>query len=106
MVTLVIKTLPESERVICPWCDKDSSLKEWDDTTFSECISREQKRAFKHLTDPRVWKSTSESFFKCPLCGQWVRGNKLRLKNWTPDYKGLGGRPLFEVNGHKFDFNP
>lgn len=92
------------ESVKCPWCEKESSLGDWDDTSYQECISREQKRAYRSLADSKVWGRESKNFFKCPKCGQWVRGNKLSINSDNPTLNRLGRSPLLEVHNQKFDF--
>lgn len=89
--------IPETSIVICPWCNSDTTVKEWDDNSFAECISRETKRAYKHLTDKKVWGKESKNFYKCPSCGQWVRGNKLKLDTPDKELSKLGGQSLFEI---------
>lgn len=84
--------------VICPWCGDDSTLKEWNDSSFEECLSRETRRSFVKLNEERVWKKESKNFYKCPCCNKWSRGNKLKIANAnTNELKELGGEPLFEV---------
>lgn len=105
-MALNISKVPGDGKVICPWCEKEETVDKWDELSFKECVSREQRRAYKHLSDPKVWGVNSTNFFKCPLCGQWVRGNKLRLNTTDGELRKLGGQSLVEVNGRKFDFNP
>lgn len=85
--------------VKCPWCLSETQLKTWDDLTFKSCITRETRRAFRSLTNEKVWKKDSKNFYQCPNCSQWSRGNKLRIVNpENEDQKNLGGEALFEIS--------
>jgi hypothetical protein len=85
--------------VRCPWCLESNTLKEWDNNSYAECLNRETKRAYKHLENPSVWGKNSKSFYKCPKCSQWSRGNKLELVDTSGNaVAGLGGEPLIELN--------
>ncbi len=64
--------------VKCPWCGKLSKLGEWNDITYAQCFSREMKRAFTQLTEKKAFLKGSDTFYMCPLCKKWSRGNLLR----------------------------
>lgn len=90
--------IPEGVHIKCPWCEEHSTAKEWDDITFSECISREMKRAYKHITQEAVWGTSSNHFYKCPCCGTWSRGNQLKIVD-TDELRllKLGGKPILSI---------
>lgn len=90
--------LSDDKLIKCPWCLSERSLKDWNDTTFSECRSREMKRAFRSLKNKAVWGKESKHFYKCPNCANWVRGNKLKIVSDNVELGELGNEPLFEVN--------
>ena len=84
--------------VRCPWCDKTSTLGEWNDNTYAQCTNREMKRDFMPLMDERAFKKNSVSFYMCPLCKKWSRGSKLVLKtNRNNKIDELGGCNLVEI---------
>ena len=103
----MLKEIPIDCSVICPWCLTSNTIECWNNTSYSSCVTREQRRSFKNLTNPKVWGNESKHFFKCPNCNRWIRGNKLRIDTNDAELSKLGGKPLMEVgNGHKLDFNP
>lgn len=71
--------LDKKRKIQCPWCFKISSLGEWDDTTYSKCTNREMKRLYTSLTQKKAFKSNGESYYLCPICGKWSKGNELKL---------------------------
>ena len=92
------KNLDKSLEVICPWCNKNSTISQWDDLAFSKCLNRQMRRDFKHLDDPKTWTESADAFFICPKCEQWSRSTKLKIANPTNSEEGrLGGEPLFSV---------
>ena len=94
-----IETILSDDKLVkCPWCLDDRSLKEWNDATFAECRTREMRRAFRSLKNKSVWGKESKNFYKCPNCGNWSRGNKLRIISDNPELNTLGNEPLFEVS--------
>lgn len=92
--------VPSDVSVVCPWCLKENTLKNWDDNTFKECKNREMKRDFMHLQMSKTWLRSSKAYFKCPDCGQWVISAKLKIAN-TTDARllKLGGEPLVSPVG-------
>ena len=96
--------VPVNAIVRCPWCMGEEPLETWDKATKDECKSRETKRAFRSLQNESVWKKESKHFYKCPNCGQWSRGNKLKIAR-TEDERlnALGGESLFEVKSAEED---
>lgn len=81
--------------VKCSWCGKDSTLGEWNDTTYARCTNREMKRAFVQLTDKRAFLRKTDSFYLCPICGKWSRGSQLRIIHTDdPMLLKLGGESV------------
>lgn len=68
-----------NDKIRCGWCYKESTVGEWNDLTYSQCTNREMKRLFQPLMDKRAFNRNSVSFYQCPLCGKWLRGNQLTL---------------------------
>jgi hypothetical protein len=91
--------IDQNKSAKCPWCNTATKLDIWDELSKSFCHSREQRRAFKSITDPVVWKKNSKThYYKCPNCGQWSAGCKLRLIDTdNTEVEGFGGDPLFEI---------
>lgn len=91
--------LDSDTKVKCGWCGEVSTVKEWDDTTFSECKSREMRRAYKHLYDEKSFYRQADTYYKCPKCQAWSRGSQLKITD-TDDKRllSLGGEPIFTVN--------
>lgn len=83
-----------NEKVQCGWCGDKATLKEWDELTYSKCVNREMKRAYTPLTNEKAFSHKSKSFYECPNCHKWSRGNKLSIVD-TDDTKllKLGGEP-------------
>ena len=95
-----------TDKVRCQWCNTDTAAKEWNDITYSECITREMKRAFKPIFDIKVWGKGSDHFYKCPKCGMWSKGNQLLLIR--PDgsvQRGLGGFPVMTIRKESIHHN-
>lgn len=87
--------LTDDINVVCPWCKHRDTLKNWNESTFNACVTREQKRAFRSLKNNRVWSKDSDYFYVCPICGKWCRGNKLKaITNELKEIEELGGLPL------------
>ena len=92
------KILDSNLDVKCPWCLRDSKLKDWDDHTYAQCTNRDMKRSFMHLNSDKTWLDSSDAYFKCPLCKQWTKSTKLSIINTDDEFlKKLGGKPLLEV---------
>ena len=88
--------LNSTEIVICPRCDKKSTLKEWDDNTFKECKSREMRRLYLHLNMEKAFKKSSDTFYLCPKCNNWSRGSQLIVDSNDKRLIKLGRQPVFE----------
>ena len=85
--------------IICGWCDKKSSIETWEDTTYAECTSREQRRAYTSLYNEKAFLRKTDTFYKCPHCGMWSRGCQLTITD-TDDEKllKLGREPVINEN--------
>ena len=68
-----------NSQIRCTWCGKKSSLKQWDDLTYSQCTNREMKRAYTKLTDKKAFLYKSDTFYMCPKCKKWSRGSNLKI---------------------------
>lgn len=86
--------ISNEERLECGWCGETHTLGDWDKVTFEGCRSREMKRAFTTLRKEKAYSKGNASYYKCPGCESWCRGNQLIFKN--PVYKKLGGQPILE----------
>ena len=65
------------EKIKCQWCNKKSTLEDWENNTYKECINREMKRAYTHLYEKRAFIKSTDSYYKCPQCGKWLAGSEL-----------------------------
>lgn len=71
--------IDKNASVKCPWCSADTNIIKWNDLTYSQCINREMKRDFIPITNEKVFKNGSVSFYMCPKCSKWSRGSQLIL---------------------------
>lgn len=78
----------------CQWCMGSSTLEEWDNTTYSNCTSREMRRAYMRLYTRKAYYENSGKFYKCPKCGKWLKGCQLIVHNNEGVIKGIGGKPV------------
>ena len=83
-----------NEHIRCGWCNRVSTLGEWNDLTYSKCTNREMKRAFTQLTNEKAFLRKSDTFYICPNCSKWSRGCQLSIVD-TEDkrLRSLGGEP-------------
>lgn len=94
--------LDRSLNVECPYCYKASQLGDWNDESYKMCSNREMKRAFKQLTDPKVFEEKNDRYYMCPKCKKWVGGWALKIINTNdPKLKGLGGKAVLKVLSYK-----
>lgn len=92
-----IKILKDS-KIKCQWCSGVERAEIWNDKTFSECTTREMRRAFKEIYRTSVWMKGSNHFYKCPNCGSWSRGSQLVLLNKSDEVvKGLGCESVLTI---------
>lgn len=88
----------EDEMIYCGWCDKPSTSKEWSESTYNACFTREQRRAFKPFNDEKMLKKTSKMYFLCPKCGMWAKGCQEKLIRTEDGVEKIyGGAPLIKV---------
>ena len=94
----VIMRITNDSMVRCQWCDEEYEAGEWNDNTFKACTSRSMRRSFKEITSPKAWEHNAKFFYKCPGCGQWLRGNQLVLLDSDGNIvHNMGGTPIFKV---------
>ena len=94
----MIESIGKDEKVKCQWCEGEFSAESWNDSTYSECKSREMKRAFRPIFNRQVWGKTSQHFYKCPRCGMWSKGNQLVLLDKNGKVvRGIGGQPVMKI---------
>lgn len=91
----MIKTINRNEDIKCPRCARLSKLGEWDDLTYSRCKSREMRRSFVHLEQPKAFRHSSDTFYLCPKCGLWSRGSQLSIISDNRELSKLGGESIF-----------
>lgn len=90
--------IPADAEIECPWCNKRAEATHWNNNTKASCLTREQRRAFKEIYDPKQWKSTTKSYYKCPNCGQWIKGNSLRLEiEISGEMRKIGYAPIMRL---------
>ena len=85
----------ESNIIQCSWCSAKNTAKSWNDITFSECNSREKRRAYTPIYKESTFSRKADTFYKCPSCGTWSRGSQLSIVD-TENIKllKLGREPL------------
>lgn len=88
-------------KIKCPHCDKTSAIGDWDDCSYAECITREMRRAYKSILNESVFNVKSNTAYKCPKCGNWIRGSQLIIESDDPKLKRLGRKPLTTIDGRK-----
>lgn len=90
--------LNKDTKVKCGWCDKISTVEEWNDYTFSQCISREMRRAFTPLFKRKAFRRDSNTFYRCPKCDTWSRGSQLFIVDFdNSELSELGGEPIIRI---------
>lgn len=90
-----------NEDVKCPRCNNISKLGEWNDLTYSKCVNREMKRVFTQLTQEKAFKNNTDSYYVCPICNDWSRGNQLKIVNTTNEkLLKLGGQSIMTMNSN------
>ena len=72
-------SISKNEHVKCSRCGKVSTLGQWNDLTYSRCVNREMRRAFTPLTEEKAFTRSADSFYECPECHEWNRGNHLSI---------------------------
>lgn len=79
MANKIVRLIPKDARIVCPWCHRESKADDWNSESQAACVTREMRRAFVPIFNSSVFHKDSKYFYTCPLCGQWSRGNKLRI---------------------------
>lgn len=74
--------IPDDTMIVCSWCSTPHTANEWNDLTYSQCKSRDMRRAYTPITDSKAFSGNKKSYYKCPECGQWRAGSSLKI-----DYK-------------------
>lgn len=69
--------LNKEDKVGCYWCSEVSTAENWNNATYSECTSREMRRAYTPIFNEKTFTESANTFYKCPLCGKWTRGSNL-----------------------------
>lgn len=93
--------LSKDLKVKCPRCDAVSNITDWDDFSYSECLTRQMRRAYMSLLSEKAFNPQSDYAYECPKCRNWVRGSQLIIESDDPKLKRLGRRPLTTVHGQK-----
>lgn len=89
--------LKEDNMIQCGWCKQKKEASKWEEITKAECKSREMRRAYTSVLNEKTFKRESNTFYKCPECGQWSRGCQLKIVD-TDDERllKLGGQPIIK----------
>jgi len=90
--------IKEDQNIKCAWCQDKSTAKEWNDTTYDRCVSREMRRSYVPIFLEKTFRRSEDTFYKCPKCSMWMRGCQLSIVD-TDDKKllRLGGEPIYEI---------
>lgn len=88
----------DDSMIRCQWCQGENTAKEWNDLTYSDCKSREMRRAFRNIKEPKAWEQDAKFYYRCPCCSQWLRGDQLiLLDNDGEPVRGIGGSPIIQI---------
>lgn len=87
--------IDKDTHIECGWCGGVETAETWNDNTFKECRSREEKRAYTEIYKKKTFKRSADTFYKCKNCGRWSRGCQLKIVD-TDDKEllSLGGEPI------------
>ena len=67
----LVKIGDETE-LICPVCSKVATSEQWDAFSISQCLTREQRRAYKSIVHMYNRPGKKRDFyFCCPYCEKW-----------------------------------
>ena len=90
--------IPNDTNILCPWCECKCTLKDWNENTYKECKSREMRRKYTQLNNEKAFKRKTDTYYKCPVCGKWLRGSQLVIVD-TEDARllRLGREPVVKV---------
>ncbi len=84
-------------KIVCQWCAEESALEDWDQNTYSQCTNREMRRLYMSVADLKAYEKDSGKFYKCPKCGQWLKGSQLILISDDESIRKLGGEPIIQL---------
>lgn len=89
----------KQEKIQCGWCGEKATLEEWDNLTYSQCTNREMRRAYTSLTNEKAFLTKTDTYYECPNCHKWSRGNQLSFVDTEdPKLLRLGGKPTLSNN--------
>lgn len=88
--------IDSKEMLICPICSHKNRLSIWEELSQRACVNREMKRAYKSLTDYRVYLPNSENYYQCPDCKRWVCGKHIQIDTDNEQLRKLGTVPYFK----------
>lgn len=66
--------VPNDALLECLTCGMDSTVKEWDTQTYSNCTSRFLRRDYISLTRKKAYKEATDTLYQCPHCLCWTEG--------------------------------
>ena len=90
--------IDQNELIKCGWCDKESTAKEWQDTTYNACYTRQQRRAFRELKDEKQLRDDQKTYYLCPKCGLWEQGCQTTLvREVDGKLRVYGGKPVVRI---------
>lgn len=90
--------ITEDTKITCGWCNEVFTAEQWNDNSKKECYTREMRRAYKDIYNPKVFKqNTKPAWYKCPKCELWSKGSQLQIVD-TKDEEllKLGGEPIIK----------
>ena len=87
--------ISKNQNIKCPWCGSKDKAVNWNDESYKECKSREQRRAFTEIYKERTFSKGANTYYKCTTCGMWSRGSQLIIVD-TEDERllKLGREPI------------
>lgn len=87
--------IDKNNNIECGWCKGKSTAEEWNNTTLSQCKSREMRRAYTEIYNESTFYRKADTFYMCPLCSTWSRGSQLAIVD-TEDKRllRLGREPV------------
>lgn len=90
--------VPDNVNIKCGWCRAESKLINWDKGSYEACTNRKMKRDFCHLTNERAYRRQDCYYYKCPVCGKWMRGSQVSITG-TEDKRllALGGEDVIKI---------
>lgn len=87
--------ISRQELIKCGWCLKLSKLGDWNDTTYSKCVTKDMKDSFIPLDNSSSFNRDSKAYYICPLCNMWSKGSQLKIINSkNKKLESLGGENI------------